>query len=139
VNFFRQKVLLWPKKVFHLFGLTENIAFPPLNYDGNVGFRPFSAFSACCVQHCSHSTASASVQLASLESSDPFYGVCSTRKPNEQSWTKKISGWCIRKKSQFLKNLELYGTMMWRGFNQMHTFNISELAQFSLFLQGVWV
>ena len=38
------------------------------------------AFLACCVQQCNHSRASALVQLASLESSDPFYAGSSTRK-----------------------------------------------------------
>jgi len=70
VNFFRQKVLLWPKTNSHLVGRAENIAFPPLNYDQKVEFWPFLAFLACCVQHCSHSRSSALVQLTSLESSD---------------------------------------------------------------------
>ena len=48
---------------------TEKIAFPPLNYDQKVEFWPFLAG---CVQHCSHSRASALVQWASLVSSDPF-------------------------------------------------------------------
>ena len=45
-----------------------------------VEFRPFSAFLADCVQHCSHFRASALVQLASLESSDPFCAGGSTLK-----------------------------------------------------------
>ena len=73
VNFFRQKVFLWPKTNSHLVGRAEKIAFPPLNYDRKVKFWLFLAVLTCCVQHCSHSRASASVQLASLESSDTFY------------------------------------------------------------------
>jgi len=80
VNFFRQKVLLWPKKNSHLVGRAEKIAFPPLNYDQKVEFWPFLAFLAFCVQHCSHSRASALMQLASLESSDTFYVGGSTHK-----------------------------------------------------------
>jgi len=68
-----------PKKS-HLVGRAEKIAFPPLNYDQKVKFWPFLAFLACCVHHCSHSRDSALVQLASLESSDPFYAGGSTRK-----------------------------------------------------------
>ena len=63
---------LWPKNIFHLVDRAEKIAFPPLNYDQKVEFWPFLAFLACYVQHCSHSRPSALVQLASLESSDPF-------------------------------------------------------------------
>ena len=66
VNFFRQKVSLWSKKIFHLVSSAENIDFPPLNYDWKVKFWSFSAF------WCSHSRAFASVQLALLGSSDPF-------------------------------------------------------------------
>jgi len=77
VNFFQQKILLRPKKNSHLFGWAEKIAFPPLNYDQKVEFLPFSAY---CVQHSSHSRASALVHSASLESSDPFYAGGSARK-----------------------------------------------------------
>ena len=52
VNFFRQKVLLWPKENFHLVSRAEIIAFPSLNYDQKVEFWSFLAFLACCVQHC---------------------------------------------------------------------------------------
>ena len=79
-NFFRQKVLLWPKQNSHLIDQAEKIAFPSLNYDQKVKFWPFLAFLACCVQHCSHSRASVLVQLASLESFDLFYAGGSTRK-----------------------------------------------------------
>jgi len=73
----------FPAKSFvltQMVGRPEKIAFPPSNYDQKVEFWPFLAFSACCVQHCSHSRACALVQLASLESSDPFYVDGSTRK-----------------------------------------------------------
>ena len=75
VNFFRQKVLLWPKKNSHLVGRAQKIAFSPLNYDQKVEFCPFLAFLACCMQHCIHFRACALVQLASLESSTPFMRV----------------------------------------------------------------
>ena len=61
-------------------GGNEKITFPPLNYDQKVEFWPCLAFLACCVQHCSYFRTSALVQLASLESSDPFYAGGSTRK-----------------------------------------------------------
>ena len=72
--FLSKKFCCDPKKIP---SWAENIAFPPLNYDQKVEFWPFWA---CCVQHCSHSRASTLVQLASLESSDPFYVDGSTRK-----------------------------------------------------------
>jgi len=78
--FLGKKFCCDPKKNSYLGGRAEKIAFPPLNYDQKVEFWPFLAFLACCVQHCSHSRASALVQLASLESSDLFYVSGSTRK-----------------------------------------------------------
>jgi len=81
VNFFRQKVLLWPKNIFYLVGLAQLIASSPLNYDCKVRFLPFSAFSACCVQHCGHSRASASMQLASLSLLTPFMRVVQLGSP----------------------------------------------------------
>ena len=103
-NFFSAKsfVVTWTNFPPGWFGW--KIAFPSLNYDRKVGFWPFSVFSACFVQYCSHSTASTSVQLASLESSDPFYPVGLTRKslwgsqsPSSPSmWlSQKQSLWCL--------------------------------------------
>ena len=37
-EFFRQKVLLWPKSNSHLVGRAKKIAFSPLNYDQKVEF-----------------------------------------------------------------------------------------------------
>jgi len=81
VNFFRQKVWLWPKTNSYLVGGAEKMALPPLNYDQKVEFWPFMAFLACCVQHCSHSRASALVQLTLLKSSDLFCGWFDTEVP----------------------------------------------------------
>jgi len=80
-EFFSAKCFVVTEKNFHLVGGTGNIAFPPLNYDQKVEFWPFLAFLACCIQHCSHSRASALTQLALLESFDPFYAGGSIRKP----------------------------------------------------------
>jgi len=80
-EFFSAKVLLRPKTNSHLVGRAEKIPFLPLNYDQKVKFWPFLPFLACCVQHCSHSRASALVQLASMELFDPFYSGGSTRNP----------------------------------------------------------
>jgi len=80
VNFFRQKVLFWSKKICDGVGLVKVIAFCHLMYVWKVEFWPFFAFPACCARHCSLFRPPASVQLASLESSDPFFTGGSTRK-----------------------------------------------------------
>jgi len=56
------------------------VSFSSLKLRSKSQILAIFAFSACCVQHCSHSGASALVQLASLESSYLFYVGGSTRK-----------------------------------------------------------
>jgi len=81
-EFFRQKVSLWPENIFQLVGLGEKIALLPPSFELRLKSQILAilALAACCVQHWTHSRASASVQLASLEFSDPFYEGGSIRK-----------------------------------------------------------